>query len=87
MAKNQNLSLNPTKITGLCGKLLCCIKYEDEVYSDLKVGLPKKGSKIDTPTCGGCKVIDVDILKQAVKVKEPDGIKVYTKDELSGNNQ
>lgn len=86
MAKNQNLSLNPTKITGLCGKLLCCIKYEDEVYSDLKVGLPKVGAKIDTPTCGGCKVIDVDILKQQIKVKEEDGVKTYTKDELDGNN-
>ncbi len=84
MAKNQNLSLNPTKITGLCGKLLCCIKYEDKVYSDLKVGLPKIGSSIKTPTCGGCKVIDVDILRQAVKVREPDGTKVYTKDELDG---
>lgn len=87
MAKNQNLSLNPTKITGLCGKLLCCIKYEDEVYSDLKKGLPKVGAKVDTPTCGGCKVVSVDILKQAIKVQEPDGAKVYSKDEISGNSK
>jgi len=86
MAKNQNLSLNPSKITGLCGKLLCCIKYEDKVYSDLKVGLPKVGARIDTPTCGGCKVISVDILRRAVKVKEESSIVSYTMDELDGNS-
>ncbi len=86
MAKNQNLSLNPSKITGLCGKLLCCIKYEDKLYSDLKVGLPKVGARIDTPTCGGCKVISVDILRRAVRVKEESSIVSYTMDELDGNS-
>ncbi|XMB86552.1 stage 0 sporulation family protein [Mycoplasmatota bacterium WC44] len=87
MAKNQKLSLNPTKITGVCGKLLCCIKYENETYSDLKKGLPKVGSTVDTPHCGGCKVIDVDILKQEVKVLENKKVAVYNRDELDdGSN-
>lgn len=86
MAKNQNLSLNPQKITGLCGKLLCCIAFEDKTYTDLKKGLPKVGDKVDTPCCSGCKVIDVDVLRQAVKVREEDKNVVYQVEELNGSN-
>jgi cell fate regulator YaaT (PSP1 superfamily) len=48
MAKNQNIALNPQKISGVCGKLLCCIKYEDDVYTELKQTLPDFGDKVET---------------------------------------
>ncbi|XMB67635.1 stage 0 sporulation family protein [Mycoplasmatota bacterium zrk1] len=83
MAKNQRLSLNPTKITGVCGKLLCCIKYENKAYSDLQEGMPKIGSHVDTPNCKGCKVIDTDILNRAVKVSEESKIVSYDLDEIN----
>ena len=71
MAKNQNLSLNPTKINGSCGRLLCCLKYEDKTYSELKVGLPQVGKKIKTKEGEGT-VISVDILKRKYQVDIPD---------------
>jgi len=67
MAKNQNLSLNPTKINGLCGRLLCCLKYEDENYKESKKGLPKVGDKTKTVQGEGT-VISVDILNRKYKV-------------------
>jgi len=67
MAKNQNLSLNPTKINGLCGRLLCCLKYEDENYKESKKGLPKVGDKTKTAQGEGT-VISVDILNRKYKV-------------------
>ena len=48
MAKNQNLSLNPTKINGVCGRLLCCLKYENDNYTEYKKGLPDVGQKVKT---------------------------------------
>ncbi len=71
MAKNQNLSLNPTKINGSCGRLLCCLKYEDKTYSELKVGLPLVGKKTKTKEGEGT-VISVDILKRKYQVDIPD---------------
>ncbi len=75
MAKNQNLALNPQKISGVCGKLLCCIRYEDDVYTELKEILPDINEFVDTPK-GKAKVIDINILSQKVKVhyqdEEPD---------------
>ena len=67
MAKNQFLALNPTKINGVCGRLMCCLNYEDATYKELKKGLPKMGSLIETPEGMG-KVIAVDIFKQTYKV-------------------
>ena len=67
MAKNQNLSLNPTKINGLCGRLLCCLKYEDDNYRECKKGLPKVGDKVKTKDGEGT-VMSVDILNRAYKV-------------------
>ena len=71
MAKNQNLSLNPTKINGLCGRLLCCLKYEDECYKECAKTLPKIGKKVDTEKGEG-KVISTDILKQSYRVDVKD---------------
>lgn len=67
MAKNQNLSLNPTKINGVCGRLLCCLNYEDEVYIELKRNLPNVGSFYETGQGRG-KVIAVDVMKQSFTV-------------------
>ncbi|MGN1358567.1 MAG: stage 0 sporulation family protein [Bacilli bacterium] len=63
MAKNQNLSLNPTKINGVCGRLLCCLKYENENYNEYKKGLPEVGKKIKNDIGEG-KVISVDVFKK-----------------------
>ena len=68
MAKTQNLSLNPTKISGTCGRLMCCLKYEQDAYEDLIRTSPKAESFVDTPEGRGT-VIDVDLLRQRVKVK------------------
>jgi len=67
MAKNQNLSLNPTKINGVCGRLLCCLKYENENYNEYKKGLPEVGSKTQTESGIG-KVISVDVFKRKYRV-------------------
>ncbi len=77
MAKNQNLSLNPTNISGLCGKLLCCIQYEDDNYKQYRKQLPKLDSIVTTPDGQG-KVIGLSFLTQEVKVFFPGaGYKSY----------
>lgn len=68
MAKNQNLSLNPQKISGTCGKLLCCIKYENEVYKELRANMPDINDIVRLESGEG-KVLSVDVLKREVKVK------------------
>ena len=72
MAKNQNLALNPQKINGVCGRLMCCLSYENEKYNEYKKGLPKLGEKISTKEGNG-KVIYVDIFKKEYKVEMEDG--------------
>ena len=67
MAKNQMLALNPTKINGICGRLLCCLGYEDEVYTELKKSLPKLGSTIDTLEGKG-KVVSMDVFSNTYNV-------------------
>ena len=71
MAKNQNLSLNPTKINGVCGRLLCCLKYENDNYTEYKKGLPDVGHRVKTEKGEG-KVISVDVFKRTYKVLLPD---------------
>ena len=72
MAKEQGLSLNPTKISGLCGRLMCCLTFENETYKSLKSKLPRPGRRIETPKGMG-KVIRQNVLKQSVIVKLEDG--------------
>ena len=72
MAKTQNLSLNPTKISGTCGRLMCCLKYEQDAYEDLLRTSPKAESFVDTPDGRGT-VVEVDLLRQRVKVRREDG--------------
>ena len=68
MAKEQGLSLNPTKISGVCGRLMCCLKHEQEVYEEKLSRLPSPGSIVKTPEGTGT-VEDVEVLKEMVKVK------------------
>ena len=68
MAKVQNLSLNPTKISGICGRLMCCLKYENDVYTELRKGLPDNGEKVKTKDGMG-KVVDSNILESKVRVR------------------
>lgn len=64
MAKDQNLALNPTKINGACGRLLCCLSYEEDVYCELSKGMPKLGQKMKHDGKDGV-VVSVDILKRS----------------------
>ena len=85
MAKTQNLSLNPTKISGTCGRLMCCLKYEQEAYEDLLRTSPKAESFVDTPDGRGT-VVEVDLLRQRVKVKmeqQPEVIGVYANADIA----
>lgn len=68
MAKNQMLALNPNKINGVCGRLKCCLKYENDVYKEKKKDLPKIGNFYETKD-GKLKVIDVDILQGKIKLE------------------
>lgn len=68
MAKEQSLSLNPTKISGTCGRLMCCLKYEQEAYEDLLQTTPNTGAVVDTPMGRGT-VINARLLRGVVQVK------------------
>ncbi|MFV0558072.1 MAG: stage 0 sporulation family protein [Enterococcus sp.] len=68
MAKDQSLSLNPTKISGLCGRLMCCLKYENESYELAKKALPDYGTEIMTPD-GKARVVGLNLLSQIVRVR------------------
>ncbi|MBM4286698.1 MAG: stage 0 sporulation family protein [Deltaproteobacteria bacterium] len=72
MAKEQNLSLNPSKISGCCGRLMCCLMYEFQTYMDLKAGLPKVGKKIMLPE-GEAKIIRQNVINQTVTLELNDG--------------
>jgi cell fate regulator YaaT (PSP1 superfamily) len=83
MAKDQNLSLNPTKISGLCGRLMCCLKYENDEYEAAKEQLPDIGEMIETPQGRG-KVVGLNILQRVLQVelKEQDRVLEYTLEEI-----
>lgn len=68
MAKEQNLSLNPTKISGICGRLMCCLNFEQDTYEDIRKRLPRVTSIVDTPYGRG-EVIGNSVVKESVKVK------------------
>lgn len=72
MAKNQKATLDPAKISGRCGRLMCCLRFEDQTYEDLKHNLPPKGARVQTPRGSG-QVVDGDILTQLVAVENPQG--------------
>ena len=85
MAKTQNLSLNPTKISGTCGRLMCCLKYEQDAYEDLIRTSPKLESFVDTPDGRGT-VVELDLLRQRVKVRmenQPESIGTYANADIA----
>lgn len=85
MAKDQGLSLNPSKISGVCGRLMCCLKYEEEVYTHHSKQLPHLGQRVMTEDGYGF-VTDLYVLEKKIKVKRPseegDVFEVYALDEL-----
>lgn len=83
MAKEQNLSLTPSKISGCCGRLMCCLKYEEEVYEEKNSRLPGVGAIVKTPE-GEAEVEGLEILKEIVKVKikDKEGNEFHKKYEL-----
>ena len=72
MAKEQNLSLNPTKISGVCGRLMCCLKYEQDQYEQTRKRMPRVGREVITPDGTGV-VSDLNIVKETVSVRIPNG--------------
>ncbi len=83
MAKNQGLPLNPSKISGVCGRLMCCLQYEHDNYKEMIKGMPKPGTHIQSPNGPG-KILKNEILDQKVVILLDDGSLVtYHKDELT----
>ena len=84
MAKTQSLSLNPAKISGSCGRLMCCLRYEQEAYEELVKGVPKNGAFVET-TAGYGNVAQVNLLRQTVKVKldSDESIRSFDADEVA----
>jgi len=83
MAKLQDLPLSPMDISGLCGRLLCCLGYESDQYAQMKEQLPKMGKTIDTPHGPG-KVVEVNVVKETVQVELENQVVVeITHDELT----
>ena len=86
MAKEQNLSLNPTKISGVCGRLMCCLKHEEETYEDLNRRLPNLGDYVTTDDGLKGEVSSVNVLRQLVKVivnvEDEKEIREYRLDQL-----
>ncbi|NCU18668.1 PSP1 domain-containing protein [Pallidibacillus pasinlerensis] len=83
MAKDQNLSLNPTKISGLCGRLMCCLKYENDEYEEAKEQLPDLGEMIYT-SLGQGKVVGLNLMERIIQIELEEQEKVieYTLDEI-----
>ena len=76
MAKDQDLPLNPSKVSGACGRLMCCLRYESEAYKDFKSRAPKVGTVVTTPA-GDAKVTELNIPKEMVKVKMVEGDETF----------
>ena len=87
MAKNQFLALNPSKINGVCGRLLCCLDYENETYTLLKKDMPKMGSIVETPNGIG-KVVSIDVFrrKYGVDLKEKGIIEFEMEEQKNGKD-
>jgi len=88
MAKDQGLSLNPTKISGICGRLMCCLKYEEETYEELNRTMPGVGDIVQVPDGQG-QVLSISTLRQTVraavrrKPNDPPAINVYAAEEVT----
>lgn len=78
MAKEEGLPLNPPKISGVCGRLMCCLAYEYEIYRDLSKGLPREGERVHTPQGKG-KVLSVNVFKRTATIELEDGVQTHIK--------
>ena len=85
MAKNQFLALNPSKINGICGRLLCCLGYENNLYTELKQGFPKIGTIVETPSGAG-KVSSINVFNGTFQVDLKDkGLIIIKKEDFHGS--
>lgn len=82
MAKEQGMALSSSKIAGVCGKLMCCIGYENEAYAELRKRIPGVGDIVKTPTCEKCKVVNTDYLREIVKTDNEGVIETWTAKEV-----
>ena len=83
MAKDQGLVLNPTKVTGQCGRLKCCLVYEEATYREMRRGLPKLGKRVTTPAGEG-RVVEVDVLRRRIRVTfEPGEFQTFPADSVA----
>lgn len=71
-AKEQGMALSAGKVAGLCGKLMCCINYESDFYSEMREKLPEIGDQVQTPSCERCKVTRVDYLRQIIRTENQE---------------
>ena len=85
MAKNQGIALNPTKINGACGRLLCCLGYEDEVYLEYKKQLPKLGEYVENKGVKG-RVTEINVLARSYKVKTSENEEIEVMVNNNGSN-
>lgn len=85
MAKNQGIALNPTKINGACGRLLCCLGYEDETYTEYKKHFPKLGESVEVDGKKG-RVCELNVLSGNYKVKVSDNEEIIVSVDIDGNN-
>ncbi len=82
MAKDQGMTLSSSKVAGLCGKLMCCIAYENDLYQELRSRSPMVGDMVKTPHCESCRVVNVDLLRETVKTLHNDNIEVWQTKEI-----
>jgi len=87
LAKDQKSTLDPAKISGTCGRLKCCLKFEEALYKELKHNLPRRGTKVRTPEGDGI-VVDYEIIGQTVQVELPDGTrKKFAADQVEAKSE
>lgn len=86
MAKDQGMALNASKVAGLCGKLMCCIAYENPIYEELRDRLPGVGDVVQTPTCQSCRVVSVNYLKELVTVENQEKQEVWSSQDIKSIN-
>jgi len=82
MAKDQGMTLSASKVAGLCGKLMCCIAYENLTYQELRARIPLVGDMVKSPNCEACRVVGVDLLREIVKTINGENIEVWAAKDL-----
>lgn len=83
MAKEQGMTLNASKVAGVCGKLMCCIAYEDAIYGEKRERIPAVGDMVKSPNCASCKVINVNYVKEEVTTYHDDNYFTWSASDVS----